>query len=192
MFSGIVKGIGTITEIIEKPGLKTFGIDIPLELTENLKVGASISIDGVCLTLTGWRENCVYFDLMMETLNITTLGQSKVGDRVNVERSLRYGDEVGGHLVSGHVDGKAKIIAITQPENNHIIDLQFSEKAKGSLFSKGYIALNGASLTLCDVDQDRLTARIYLIPETLRMTTFAEKQVGAEVNFELDKSIITR
>ena len=187
MFSGIVKGIGAIAEITEREGLKTFGVDIPQELTENLKVGASVSIDGVCLTVTGWRENRLFFDLMMETLNITTLGQSKLGDAVNVERSLRYGDEIGGHAVSGHVDGKAKIIAISQPDNNYIIDLQFPEKARGYLFSKGYIALNGTSLTLCDVNQEQLTARIYLIPETLRMTTFGQKSVGSEINFEIDR-----
>jgi riboflavin synthase len=183
MFSGIVQKKVPVTNVEQRLGLTRLTVDLG-DVASDLKRGASISLSGVCLTATEIENNHVSFDLMGETLTKTALGMIKQGDLVNVERSLRVGDEIGGHRVSGHVTGKATITKIEQPPNNWIVTLQCDPTWMPYILPKGFIALDGCSLTIVDVGADWFT--VHLIPETLRITTFCEKTVGDHVNLELD------
>ena len=151
-----------------------------------LRRGASVAVDGACLTVTKIDKTRVSFDLMGETLAKTTLGQLKENDRVNSERSASLGDEIGGHLLSGHITGTAEIVAIDHPENNHVVTFGVPPEWMKYIFPKGFIALDGASLTIVDVDKAAGTFTVWLIPETLRMTTFGFKKTGDRVNVEID------
>ena len=112
-------------------------------------------IDGVCLTVSSVNGNRLSFAVMMETLNITTLEMIKEEDRVNIERSMKFGDEIGGHLVSGHVSDVVTVLQVDKPENNHVMTFQTTSEVMRYIFPKGYIALNGVSLTIGEVDRSR-------------------------------------
>lgn len=187
MFTGIVSGAYPITRTVIQDGLLTFAIDLPPELMDGVEVGASVAIDGVCLTVTRFTEKKLEFDVMQQTLNITSLANLKVGDMVNVERSHRAGQEVGGHIVSGHVDGTARIVRVEQPSNNYVITIEIPEAWMKYVFPKGFLALNGVSLTVAEADKKNHTITVYLIPETLRRTTFGQKKPGDLINFEVDR-----
>lgn len=185
MFSGIVQGTFSVETVIEKRGLTAFSVTLSDELLDGLKMGASVSVDGVCLTVVKIVDKQVFFDVIEETLKRTTLNTLQSGRRVNIERSLRFGEEVGGHLMSGHVFGTAKISQIDQKDENYILHFQCPAEWMRYLFPKGYIALDGCSLTLVDVDP-KGSFTVHLIPETLRQTVFATKKVGDRVNLEFD------
>jgi riboflavin synthase len=187
MYTGIVQGTGRVTKIEDKPGLRSFVVELPPGLEADLDIGASIGIDGVCLTVVKFEDRTVRFDAMGETQERTTLGSLREGDWVNVERSARAGDEVGGHQVSGHVDGAVEIVGLERPENNHILSFGAPPSAMRYIFPKGFIALHGCSLTVVDVDRQAATFTVHLIPETLRLTNFDEKDVGDRINFEIDR-----
>jgi riboflavin synthase len=153
-------------------------------LAEGLQQGASVSIEGVCLTVSHIDGSRISFDMMGETLAKTTLGALKVGDRVNTERSIRADAEIGGHRVSGHVTGTAAIVNLETPPNNHILTFECEPAWMEYILPKGFIALDGCSLTVVDALPNGFT--VHLIPETLRITTFGTKKVGDRVNLELD------
>lgn len=186
MFTGIVNDISIISNVKNEENLKRFSISLERDLLENLSIGASVAIDGVCMTVTKIDNGNVYFDAMKETLSLTTLGVLENGMRVNVERSLKYGGEIGGHLVSGHVSGKSKIERIEKKINNYIMYFSIPELVEEYIFTKGYIALNGTSLTIVSVDKSKNIFNISFIPETLQSTTFSEKKEGDYVNIEID------
>ncbi|MCK5719990.1 MAG: riboflavin synthase subunit alpha [Thiomargarita sp.] len=187
MFSGIVNGFASISKLQKKEDFQTFTVALFDELQAGLKIGASVSIDGVCMTVTKIEDENVYFDAMKETLDCTTIGNLTIGSQVNIERSLKFGDEVGGHHVSGHVHGKAKIVKIDRSiEDNCIIFFLAPQNIMKYLFTKGFVSLNGASLTLVDVDKEKNLISVYLIPETLRKTTFGIKEEGDYINIEID------
>ena len=185
----------------DRPGLRTLSIDLPESLRQGLGIGASVAISGVCLTVTGTapggagapREDRaaagVSFDVIQETLDRTTLGRLRTGDRVNVERSARAGEEVGGHELSGHVDGTAEIVAVDRAPGNHVLTFRAPRRLLRYVFPKGFIALDGCSLTVVDVDRegDPGSFTVHLIPETLRVTTFGEKRPGDRVNLEIER-----
>ena len=193
MFSGIVEGTGIITDIEERSEHIHWKVQLPKGSEEGLEIGASVSLDGVCLTATNIEDRIIGFDLIQETLQRTTLNERKIGDTVNIERALRYGEEVGGHLVSGHIIATGTIVDITNPmqqsgENtDDTADIQISipNSFIDYIFEKGYIAIDGISLTIGKVDE---SAGFYLhiIPETLRRTTLGTKSVGDSVNIEID------
>jgi len=187
MFTGIVQAYVEVSEVLEKQDLTTFSLTFPEELLEGLEQGASVAIDGVCFTTTNVEGKRVFFDAMKETLQRTTIGHIKEGKYVNVERSFKIGDEVGGHIVSGHVHAKVEIIKVdTSIPNNHIITFKVPHHLMKYIFSKGYVALDGVSLTLVDVNKTDDTFTVYLIPETLKRTTFGIKGKGEWVNIEID------
>jgi riboflavin synthase len=186
MFTGIVKGLGEVTEAQVAPGLLSLRIALPAGLGDGLQRGASVAIDGVCLTATEIDGDLVRFDAMQETLAKTTLGALRVGSRVNVERSFRYGDEVGGHLVSGHVTGTCTIVAVEETPTNRVLTFQADPSWMRYLLPKGFVALDGCSLTVSDVDRATASFRVWFIPETLRLTTFGLKREGDRVNLEID------
>ena len=191
MYTGIVQSACTVTHIESQPGLKTLTISMPSALLEGLELGASVGVDGVCLTVTAFDEREARFDVMHETLRVTTLGSLEVGDSVNVERSAKQGVEIGGHLVSGHVDGVAQITAIDEPENNRFVTYRVPPEKMRYIFHKGFIALNGCSLTVAEVDKSASSFKVCFIPETLRLTTHGNKTLGDQVNFEIDRQTQT-
>lgn len=159
------------------------------DLAVGLRKGASVSVSGVCLTVVEAEGELVQFDVMGETLQKTNLGLLEVGDDVNLERSYHVGDEVGGHIVSGHVSTTATIASIQKTEENFVIEFKMDPRWSEYLFPKGFIALDGCSLTLVDVMKDGFS--VHLIPETLRLTTFANKKVGDKVNVEPEAQTVT-
>jgi riboflavin synthase len=187
MFTGIVQGTGKIVDVIQGETIKSFKIEVPN--TDSLEIGASISVDGVCLTATSIENNVVSFDVIQETLNRTTLGQLELNEIVNIERSLKFGDEIGGHLLSGHI--MATGIVNEKFESGE--GLNFSILAPLSiekyLLEKGYIAIDGISLTIGEINNSRFN--LHIIPETMRQTTIASKQVGDAVNIEIDSTTQT-
>ena len=184
MFTGIVQGRGEIVSIESGNEITTLRIRVPS--TEGLAIGASISIDGVCLTATEFAEGIVSFDVIPETFEKTTLGELEVGGLVNVERSLRYGDEVGGHLLSGHIIGRGIISKADAVGDGAQYTILSPPDVRKYIVSKGYVGIDGISLTIGDVHDDGFD--LHLIPETLRLTTLGEKQVGDAVNLEIDST----
>lgn len=184
MFTGIIQTIKPIVDILEKEKRKTLIIQLD-EFTENLAHGASVAINGICLTVVEIKNGCAYFDVIPETLEKTTLGQLKKYDKVNIERALKVGDELGGHWVLGHVDGVAKILQIEHEQSHYKVWFSLLNAALAVyLISKGSITLDGVSLTLVDVDKEKFS--VCLIPETLKLTTLGEKHVGDHINVECD------
>ncbi|MFL6624831.1 MAG: riboflavin synthase subunit alpha [Burkholderiaceae bacterium] len=188
MFTGIVQAVATVSVLVDKPGLRSFTLAFPRGFCDGLEIGASVSVDGVCLTVTERvGEDAANFDVMQQSLALTTLGALAVGSRVNVERAARDGAEIGGHPLSGHVDFQASLASVRQPENNHVLRIAVPAPWMRYIFAKGYIAINGASLTVSDANRAEGWFEVWLIPETLRMTTFGEKAVGAALNIEIER-----
>ena len=184
MFTGIVQGVGKIIDIIDQDKLRTYQVKLPHHLINNIEIGASIANDGCCLTVTGIENDCVTFDIMQETLALTTLGSKKLNDLVNIERSAKYGDEIGGHVMSFHVSCRATIIDIQKTATNCQMTLAMPEKFMKYVLYKGFIGIDGASLTVGEVKDNQFN--IHLIPETLAITTLDCKKIGDEVNIEID------
>ena len=184
MFTGIVQGVGKIINIIDQDKLRTYQVKLPHHLINNIEIGASIANDGCCLTATGIENDCVTFDIIQETLFLTTLGNKKRNDLVNIERSAKYGDEIGGHIMSGHVSCKASIIDIKKTSTNCQMTLLIPDRFKKYVLYKGFIGIDGASLTVGDIKDNQFN--IHLIPETLAITTLKTKKVGDDVNIEID------
>lgn len=187
MFTGIVQGMALVAALEKKPGLISMSVELPDELAAGVAIGASIALNGVCMTVTAIDGNTISFDAMDETLNLTSLGDLKVGDQINVERSAKQGDEIGGHIVSGHVDGMATIVAVDTAENNRRVTYELPDWAMVYLFKKGFISLDGCSLTIADLDKRKCRLAVSYIPETLRVTTHGQRGVGDAVNFEIDR-----
>jgi riboflavin synthase len=188
MFTGIVQGVATVAAMVDQPGLRSFTLEFPEGFAEGLEIGASVSCDGVCLTVTRLRgATSADFDVMLQSLNLTTLSAVAQGSRLNVERAARDGAEIGGHPLSGHVDVKAALAEIRTPENNRVLRIAVPARSMKYIFAKGYIAINGASLTVSDANKTENWFEVWLIPETLRMTTFGDKAVGAELNIEIER-----
>ncbi|WP_320826058.1 riboflavin synthase subunit alpha [Reinekea sp.] len=184
MFTGIVQNYTALKIEQSRDQFKSFSIDLTDRQADQLQIGASIALNGVCLTVTRIDAGRAYFDVIMETLRATNLGQLADGDWVNVERAARLGDDIGGHLMSGHVASTVTLIDIERPANNCILWFALDPGQRRYLFSKGYVGLNGCSLTIGEVQADRFN--VYLIPETLTVTTFGQAQVGTAVNLEFD------
>ncbi len=187
MYTGIVQGKFPISKVIKKPGLHSLFIELPDQLLQDLERGASVAMDGVCLTVAGMDGRMIQFDVMQETLSLTTLGGLEAGALVNVERSAKAGAEIGGHMISGHIDAKATVVGIQQPENNFVLRFSVDKKWMRYIFSKGFLSINGCSLTVVNADKKAGEFEVWLIPETLELTTFGEKRVGDEINIEVER-----
>ena len=177
MFTGIIQGTGCIQSV---RGDSIVTIDVQIPSTDGLEIGASVSIDGVCLTATSVSDT-VTFDVIPETLERTTLGSLSSGSNVNVERALKFGDELGGHLLSGHIMGTAEIVAV----ENQDYTIQCPPEMAEYIQEKGYIAVDGISLTIGKTS-GKGGFDVHIIPETLRLTTLGSKGVGDQVNIEID------
>ena len=178
MFTGIVQGIGQIISISEMNTVTNVTIKLP--------IGASVSINGVCLTAVKIDGDIVQFDIINETMERTNLGDLSIGDSINVERSLKFGDEVGGHILSGHVFGTGIIADKTESGDQMSLSILAPPSIKKYLTEKGYIAIDGISLTVGQVDNGKFD--LHIIPETMRLTTLDSKEVGDVVNIEVDSN----
>jgi riboflavin synthase len=185
MYTGIVQALLPINSLKRKTGLMTFGIKFPDPLLVDLQTGASVAVNGTCFTVTHIVENEVFFDAIAATLDISNTSELEEGLLVNIERSAHAGAEVGGHILSGHVIDVAKVSKVVDSENNRKITLTGHKDWMKYVFNKGFLALNGASLTIAEVDGDHFS--INLIPETLERTNFSLMKVGDAVNVELDQ-----
>ncbi|RPD98363.1 riboflavin synthase subunit alpha [Candidatus Pantoea deserta] len=185
MFTGIVQGTAKIVSIEEKELFRTHVAELPEELLPGLALGASVAHNGCCLTVTAIEGNRVSFDLIKETLRVTNLGDLQEGDIVNIERAAKFSDEIGGHLMSGHIMTTAEICKIIQSENNREVwfKIQDPEQMK-YILHKGFVGIDGISLTVGDVTKSKFC--VYLIPETLERTTLGAKKLGHRVNIEID------
>lgn len=185
MFTGIVQGIATVVAIEEKQQFRQYTLELSDEMLTGLVTGASVANNGCCLTVTKIHGNQVSFDLMKETLRVTNLADLQTGDRVNIERAAKFGDEIGGHITSGHIMTQGEITKIISSENNRHVWFTVAEPGVMKyIFPKGFIALDGISLTIAEVTSKRFS--VYLIPETLQRTTLGRKKPGQWVNIEID------
>ncbi|QIM68641.1 riboflavin synthase subunit alpha [Basfia succiniciproducens] len=185
MFTGIVQGTAQIQSIISKRNFRTHIIKMPQKLLADLEIGASVAHNGVCLTVTDIKGDLVSFDLMTETLRITNLGDVKEGDFVNIERAMKMGSEIGGHLLSGHVYCTAEVVEIIPSENN--LQLWFklpTNEVMKYILTKGFIAVDGISLTIGEVKDNKFC--VNLIPETIHRTLIGQRKIGSKVNIEID------
>ena len=186
MFTGIVAGTGKISSISggHDGGVLRLVIDFSAVSTDGLVTGASVSVDGVCLTVVEINVPEISFDAIPETLEKTTLGSKEIGDLVNLERVLKMGDELGGHLLSGHIMGVGEIIGRNQAADHLDLLIDCPRDMMKFVQEKGYLAIDGISLTVGKVDDDGFA--LHLIPETLALTTIGQKQLGDHVNIEVD------
>lgn len=185
MFTGIVQGTAPVVSIDEKSNFRTHVVKFPQELLPDLELGASVAHNGCCLTVTNVEGDLVSFDLMKETLRITNLGDVAVGSVVNLERAAKFNDEIGGHLMSGHIICTAEIVKILTSENNRQIWFKMpNPELMKYVLHKGFIGIDGISLTIGEVTKSRFC--VHLIPETLQRTTLGVKRLGDKVNIEID------
>lgn len=185
MFTGIVQGTAPVVSIDEKSNFRTHIVKFPQELLPDLELGASVAHNGCCLTVTKVEGDLVSFDLMKETLRITNLGDVTVGSVVNLERAAKFNDEIGGHLMSGHIICTAEIVKILTSENNRQIWFKMPDpELMKYVLHKGFIGIDGISLTIGEVTKSRFC--VHLIPETLQRTTLGVKRLGDKVNIEID------
>ena len=182
MFTGIVAGTAQVLALEEEGGVRKINIDLG-GFSEGLEIGASVAIDGVCMTVAHINENEAMFEAIDETLERTTLGQIEEGSYVNIERSLKFGDELGGHMISGHIMAKARITERVERGGNLHILIENLELVRPFVMEKGFIAIDGMSLTVGEVTNEDFS--LHIIPETLRVTTIGNKVVGSRVNIEI-------
>ena len=183
MFTGLIEGIGKIKE------LSRFGEDLSITISPlfdmpDIRIGESISVDGVCLTVTRLGQGSFRLDVSSETLSTSTLTETKVGDEVNLERALRVTDRLGGHLVSGHVDGVGRILKREQRQRSWVLWFGVEENLLRYIIEKGSVAVDGISLTVNRCDDHGFEVNV--IPQTGKETGIIKKKVGDPVNIETD------
>lgn len=184
MFTGIIQTTAPLIKIIKKKNFQTHIIELESALLENLQLGASVAHNGCCLTVTKINGNQVSFDLMQETLRVTNLGDLQCGGAINIERAARFGDEIGGHQMSGHILFTAVVDKVIESENNCQVWLKIAKQFKKFIFTKGYIGIDGISLTIGEVQETCFN--VNLIPETLQRTNISAHKLGDRINIEID------
>lgn len=185
MFTGIVQALLPVAFVSLEGGVLRMGLSLG-GLAEGLEPGASVAINGTCLTVVQSSGNLTTFDVIEETRRLTNLRDLSTGQRVNVERSFRIGDEVGGHVVSGHVTGTAEVVAIETREGVRNLSFRGDPAWMKFVLHKGFVALDGASLTVAFVNAAQATFGVCLIPETIERTTLGRVVIGDRVNVEVD------
>ncbi len=183
MFTGIIENKGRIVKKEKRGGQIRFGFQLQKK-EKHFKIGDSMAVEGVCLTAVEVKDRYFEADVVRETLQATTLGGFRSGDFVNLEKSLRVGDPLGGHFVTGHIDGRGRIVKIEKDKKNTTLSIQASKDIIGLLASKGSVACDGISLTVQKIRNDIF--EIAVIPHTLRETTLCKKKIGSFVNIEID------
>ncbi|MFM5917415.1 MAG: riboflavin synthase subunit alpha [Novosphingobium sp.] len=188
MFTGIVDSTARVKSASLQDSIRTFVLEFRPGFTEDLKRGGSVSVDGVCLTATKFlSDDLVSFDVIAQSLAVTTLASLQEGSAVNVERAARDGAEIGGHPLSGHVDFASRIIEVAVDAGNKRVRMAIPTDFKRYIFAKGYIAINGCSLTIAECDRENGWFDVWLIPETRATTNWDDKRVDDEVNVEIER-----
>ncbi|WP_028765057.1 riboflavin synthase [Shewanella colwelliana] len=187
MFTGIVQATCEVLAIDKKPGLNTLAIAMGPDLREGLLLGASVANNGVCLTVTRVDDDRVFFDVMEETLHVTNLSKLSVGSQVNIERSLTFGSEIGGHILSGHIHTVAKVKSVSVTDEHYDLCLTVAPDWMKYILYKGFVGVNGCSLTVGKVTENSFM--LHLIPETLKLTNLDSYTEGDEINIEIDSQI---
>ncbi len=183
MFTGLVQSLAEVAQLVPEPG----GVRLVVreaDMARHAEIGASIATNGCCLTVVEIDGELLHFQAGEETLSRTNLGQLTPGDRVNLESSLKMGDEIGGHLVTGHIDGLATVDVRTDDAEWCTMWFRVSQRLARQMASKGSVAVDGVSLTLVDVEDERFS--VALIPHTLEVTSLGSRKVGNTVNVETD------
>lgn len=183
MFTGLIEDVGVLQDIRNSASQAALSISTSIPMAE-LALGESIAVNGVCLTVTSFGDGVFTADVSPETLRCTSLGRLSTGSRVNLERALRLSDRLGGHLVTGHVDGLAKIADRRKEGNAWLFRFQVEPVIAATLVTKGSVTVDGISLTVNEAASDSFSLAI--IPHTLDQTTLSERKVGDEVNVETD------
>lgn len=191
MFTGIVQGMATLVHKKENHASSSFTFNFPKGSLEEVQQGASIAINGTCLTVTTYdlKNSIASFDAIAQTLQLTNLSALDIGDSVNFERAAKYGDEIGGHIMSGHIHSNLPVIKIEKDTENCRIYLSLPNELKPYILDKGFVGLNGCSLTIAELTDSSFS--VHLIPETLNMTTFGELTEKDQVNVEIDSQTQT-
>lgn len=183
MFTGIIEEIGTVKNIVK--GSRSIKLTIAArKVLENTNLGDSIAVNGVCLTVTALGRDGFTADVMPESMSKTNMGALKPGDRVNLERALTLASRLGGHIVSGHIDGTGEIIAMEKDDNAVRVTLTSVPKVMKYIVPEGSVALDGVSLTVAQLGENDFT--VSLIPHTAQVTTLLDKKVGDRLNIEND------
>jgi len=188
MFSGIVQALSKKVKFEEKDYGYKLSVTVPVYFTKKIKKGDSVAVNGVCLTVTGFKKDLMEFDVVHESIKLTNISERFSLIPFNLERSLKIGDEVGGHFVSGHVHNAAEIISF-EDKNERILKIKIPSNLKGYIFKKGYVSINGISLTVVKVTNNFFT--ISIIPETLSKTNLSFLKKGDLVNVEADQQTIS-
>ncbi len=183
MFTGIIEHLGKVKQVKLQADSAIIVIDIG-PLSDDVSPGDSIAINGACLTVTQIKDSAVYFDVSTETLNMTAIGKLKISDKVNIERSLKMGDQLGGHFVTGHIDGVGVINKVENEPGQCTVWFSASETLINMMIKKGSVAIDGISLTIVEIREGLFS--VALIPYTLELTTLGFKKVGEKVNLETD------
>ncbi|MGA2193292.1 MAG: riboflavin synthase [Nitrospirota bacterium] len=183
MFTGIIEELGTVKSVVKGKDSARVKVLAP-EISGGLSIGDSVAVNGVCLTVVELPEKSFSADVMAETLRMTNIGVLRPGDRVNLERPLRPSDRMGGHMVSGHIDGKGVIKSVVREDIASVFTISAPECVMRYIISKGSIAIDGISLTVVDFGGDSF--RVSIIPHTLKLTTLGIKNAGDTVNLESD------
>ncbi len=184
MFTGLVTDVGRIAPVEDKGGIRRFGVETGWDIT-GLDIGASVLHSGVCLTVTAKTDGVFFVEAVPETLSRTTLGDWQVGTLVNLERSLKLGDELGGHFVFGHVDGLGEIVSVTTEGESYRLRVRPPGSLIKFIAEKGSIAVDGVSLTVA-ATHDNGDFDLAIIPHTWDVTTLHEATPGRRVNLEID------
>ncbi|CAB4681173.1 MAG: riboflavin synthase [Actinobacteria bacterium] len=185
MFTGLIQYVGKVAKIEQADTSARLSITCP-PITTEIKVGDSVSVNGVCLTVTEFDNNSFAVDVMVQTLNLSSIGKLVVADAVNLELATKSQDRLGGHIVQGHVDGLAQIVAITQEPKWQRVDLKLPDKLMKYVVAQGSIALDGVSLTVGELADAKNQVTVWLIPETLANTNLSSKKVDDYLNVEVD------
>ncbi len=188
MFTGIVGGKGHVQKIIKSKDYVSLIIKAPKGFSKNLTKGASVSVNGVCLTVKKGKTDILEFDVIEETLQKTNLKDISKSSKVNLERSMTAKTEIGGHLVSGHIHGTGEVLKVVNRQTTKDLQIKIPTSLREYFFYKGYVALNGCSLTIGKVL--KTSFYIHLIPETVSVTTFKDIKKGDLINIEIEQATI--
>ena len=185
MFTGLISELGKVTAIERGESSAVFTIHAPQSVA-GLSIGDSISVNGTCLTATTLTDNSFTADVMVQTLNLTSLGALSIGSPVNLELAARMDMRMGGHIVQGHVDGTGKVIQLLPGERWAQLDVEVPEHLMKYIVAQGSIALDGVSLAVGQINDNTNVVTVWLIPETLEKTNLSEKKPGDPINVEVD------
>jgi riboflavin synthase len=185
MFTGLIQYVGEVSKIEQADTSARLTINCP-PITSEIKVGDSVSVNGVCLTVTDFNNDSFSVDVMVQTLNLSSIGKLAIKDLVNLELATKSQDRLGGHIVQGHVDGLAQVVAITQEPKWQRMDLKLPDKLMKYVVAQGSIALDGVSLTVGELNDASNQVTVWLIPETLANTNLPRKNVEDYLNVEVD------